>query len=115
MSVMAKLSAAVVEWLKKPAGLCSRSKNVKPADFIGAITVVVFEDEEAKEWVAQGLEYDVSTRGATHEEARNRFTDSLVNYLMECAKEGLTPFAGIPPASEDFWELYHAQMDETVH
>jgi hypothetical protein len=63
-------------------------------------------------WIAQGIEFDVTARGASPIEASGRFHDKFAAELimsMELEDEEL--LAGVNTAPQEFWTMYHnAQM-----
>lgn len=54
----------------------------------------------------QCLEYDIAAQGRGLREARRRFERTVADQLFLDAEAGKKPFEGIPPAPEEFEEMW---------
>lgn len=57
-------------------------------------------------WVVQCLEADIGAQGATAEDAMEMLERSLAGYVAACQRHGLIPFADLPAAPQEYWDLW---------
>jgi hypothetical protein len=78
------------------------------------VSVVLYQEDGV--WIAQGLQYDITARGADPVEASEHFNQKFGAELimsMEIGDDRL--LAGIPRAPQEFWDMYEsAKMKGTV-
>lgn len=72
---------------------------------LGTVDVVLYQEEG--QWIAQGIQFDVTARGGTPQEASDRFHWKLVAELVISNEVGdAAPLAGVPPAPQKFWQMF---------
>jgi hypothetical protein len=78
------------------------------------VSVVLYQEDGI--WIAQGLQYDITARGADPVEASEHFNQKFGAELimsMEIGDE--PPLVGVPRAPQEFWDMYEAaKMKGTV-
>lgn len=85
----------------------------------GAVEMNVVLYPEDGGWIAQGLEFDITARGGTPNEAAKRFDAKVGAELVMSAELGdVHPLAGVAPAPQKFWQMFsgadmRVQKDET--
>jgi hypothetical protein len=82
------------------------------------VSVVIYPEDEF--WIAQGVQFDITSRGRTPIEASERFNDKFGAELVMSLELGEEPLAGVGAAPKEFWDMYenakmHAAVeDETI-
>ena len=71
------------------------------------INTLVYQDEDSC-WVAQGLEYDITTVARSLDQIPDRFAMKAIAEIAISAELGLEPLEGIKRAPEKFWDMYNA-------
>jgi hypothetical protein len=69
------------------------------------VSVILYPEDGS--WIAQGIEFDVTARGANPVEASGRFHDKFAAELimsMELEDEEL--LSGVNAAPQEFWTMY---------
>jgi predicted RNase H-like HicB family nuclease len=57
-------------------------------------------------WVVQCLEADIGAQAITIEDAMQMLERSLAGYVAACQRHGLAPFADLPSAPQEYWDLW---------
>lgn len=69
-----------------------------------SISVVIFQ--EGDWWVAQGLEFDIATQAKTPSDLDYELQRILIGHMVSAKEEGVEPFATLPPAPQEYWEMW---------
>ncbi len=78
------------------------------------ISVVMYEDNCV--WIAQGIEYDITARGASPAEAARRFDRKVGAELVMSFELGdQVPLAGVGPAPQKFWRMFTDSHETLSH
>jgi hypothetical protein len=70
------------------------------------ISVVLYQENGV--WIAQGLQHDITARGADPVEASERFNQKLGAEFIMSMEIGEAPLSGVPRAPQEFWDMYEA-------
>jgi hypothetical protein len=73
------------------------------------VSVIIYPEhgpEGQRVWIAQCLEYDIMSEGKTIEQVQDRLARNLTATLGVCEGEGRRAFEGIPPAPQNFWQMF---------
>jgi hypothetical protein len=85
---------------------------MEPID-LGTIDVVLYQADGL--WIAQGIQFDITARGANPTEASERFTWKIGAELVMSIEIGdVKPLAGVPAAPERFWQMYRDAKMQVV-
>jgi hypothetical protein len=77
-----------------------------------AIHAVIFRNGE---WlVAQCLEYDIATQARELRDLLNEVERIVAAHILVADKDGTTPFADIPKAPKQFWQMYKNAGSQAV-
>jgi hypothetical protein len=77
------------------------------------VSVVLYQEDGI--WIAQGLQYDITARGADPVEASERFNQKIGAEFIMSMEIGEEPLSGVPRAPQEFWDMYEAaKMRGTV-
>jgi len=68
------------------------------------ISAILYQEDSV--WIAQGLEYDISTQGRSLPDARKRFVMKLIAEVAISDDLGLQPLENIDEAPEEFWQMF---------
>jgi hypothetical protein len=81
------------------------------------VSVVLYP--EGDNWIAQGIQFDITARGLTPTEASERFNDKFGAELVMSIDVGdEEPLSSVGPAPKEFWDMYErakmrAAIDDT--
>ncbi len=70
------------------------------------ITTRVLLFKENDWWVAQCLEFDLTTQAKTIQDLRHALDHMLKGHILVSQKLGLEPFENVPPAPERYQEAF---------
>jgi hypothetical protein len=70
------------------------------------ISAVLFQEGEW--WSAQCLEYDIAAQARTLADLRYELERVLLSHVVVSAELGRSPFEGLKPAPQRFWDMYAA-------
>ena len=71
------------------------------------INVVIYPEDGI--WIAQGLQFDITARGSTPNEAVKRFDAKVGAELVMSLDLGDNhPLAGVAPAPKKFWQMFES-------
>ena len=76
-----------------------------------AINVLLIEEDDGR-WSAQCLEHDIVAQANKFSELSYELEKVLAAYLTLNAANGEEPFAGVPRAPQEFWEMYDSSGTE---
>ena len=58
-------------------------------------------------WIAQGLEFDITAQGKDIHQAKESFVKTVLGYLVYASKKNIQPFLGVPKAPDRFWKAFN--------
>ena len=70
------------------------------------VSVVIYQDDGV--WIAQGLQYDITARGADPVDASERFNQKIGAEMVMSMDIGEPPLSGVPRAPKEFWDMYES-------
>lgn len=70
------------------------------------VSVLLYPEDGV--WIAQGLQYDITARGADPVEASERFNQKIGAEFIMSMEIGEAPLTGVPRAPKEFWDMYEA-------
>ncbi len=76
-----------------------------------ALNVLLIEEDDGR-WSAQCLEHDIVAQANKFSELSYEVEKVLVAYLTLSAANGEEPFAGLPRAPQEFWDMYDRSETE---
>lgn len=68
------------------------------------ISVLLFKEEN--QWIAQGLEYDITAQGSTIAKAQEAFEKTVFGQILYNFKEDQIPFHEIRKAPKYYWDWF---------
>ena len=78
--------------------------EIKSRDTV-EISVIIYPEEDF--WIAQGIEFDITARGATPVEASERFNAKVgAEMVMSLELNDKAPLSGVGRAPAKFLEMY---------
>jgi hypothetical protein len=89
--------------------MADKKNMLSPALFVRVLVV-----PHGQQWLAQGLEYDLTAQGSSAEQAVYAFLVVLRGHLELDRKHGRTPLSGVGSAPEKFVRAFHAR-DASSH
>jgi hypothetical protein len=68
------------------------------------VSVVIYQEDGV--WIAQGLQYDITARGADPIDASERFNQKIGAEFIMSMEIKEPPLSGVPRAPKEFWDMY---------
>lgn len=68
------------------------------------INVVIFQND--KWWVAQCLQYDIGAQADSPIDVMYELERSLVGHVAICTRNHREPFADLPAAPQNYWDMW---------
>ena len=81
----------------------------------GNFTISVLAFQEGEWWSAQCLQYDVAAQAKSLPDLFYELERTLMGYFVVATELGETPFAGIGPAPQKFWDIFQESPIRVEH